>query len=165
MYGNNNSYMVVGEIPQFFQFPKRDISTARCKCTIYIITYKGIKVVIRTKLSTWQFYFPCGLFFSIFFFFTWSWIQLFFKGNSSYNKKRLYYDVRSWIVLQRAEFRCSESLFSMLLFKNCISFKFTINTLEQKGLHMSACWYEFICFNWIISLEWESKENTFCTLR
>ena len=41
--------MVVGEIPQFFQFPKRDISTARCKCTIYIFTYKGIKVVIRTE--------------------------------------------------------------------------------------------------------------------
>ena len=40
--------MVVGEIPEFFQFPKRDISTARCKCTIYIITYKGINVVITT---------------------------------------------------------------------------------------------------------------------
>ena len=49
MYSNNNSYMVVGEIPQFFQFPKRDISTARCKCTIYIFTYKSIKVVIRTE--------------------------------------------------------------------------------------------------------------------
>ena len=50
IYGNNNNgNMVVGEIPQFFQFPKRDISTARCKCTIYIFTYKGIKVVIRTE--------------------------------------------------------------------------------------------------------------------
>ena len=29
--------MVVGEISEFFQFSKRDISTARCKCTIYII--------------------------------------------------------------------------------------------------------------------------------
>ena len=52
--------MVVIEIPEFFQFPKRDISTARCKCTIYIITNKSIKVVIRTEfinmtvlLSTW----------------------------------------------------------------------------------------------------------------
>ena len=41
--------MVVGEIPEFFHFPKRDISTARCKCTIYIFTYKSIKVVIRTE--------------------------------------------------------------------------------------------------------------------
>ena len=43
--------MVVGEIPEFFQFPRRDIciSTARCKCTIYIFTYKSIKVIIRTE--------------------------------------------------------------------------------------------------------------------
>ena len=46
IYGKNNGNMVVGEIPEFFQFPKRDISTARCKCTIYIFTYKGINVVI-----------------------------------------------------------------------------------------------------------------------
>ena len=56
-----------------------------------------------------RFTFHVGFFFQLFFF-TWSWIQLFFKGNSSCNKKRLYYDVRSWIVLRRAEFRCSESL-------------------------------------------------------
>ena len=31
IYSNNNGNMV--------QFPKRDISTARCKCTIYIFTY------------------------------------------------------------------------------------------------------------------------------
>ena len=49
IYSNNNGNMVVGEIPEFFQFPKRDISTARCKCTIYIFTYKSIKVVIRTE--------------------------------------------------------------------------------------------------------------------
>ena len=50
IYGNNNNgNMVVCEIMEFFQFPKRDISTARCKCTIYIFTYKGIKVVIRTE--------------------------------------------------------------------------------------------------------------------
>ena len=49
IYGNNNGDMVVGEILEFFQFPKRDISTARCKCTIYIFTYKGIKLVTRTE--------------------------------------------------------------------------------------------------------------------
>ena len=41
--------MVAGELPEFFQFPKREIFTAGCKCTIYIIPYKGIKVVIRTE--------------------------------------------------------------------------------------------------------------------
>ena len=53
IYGKNNNNMVVGEIPEFFQFPKRDIciSTARCKCTIYIFTYKSIKVVIRTEFN------------------------------------------------------------------------------------------------------------------
>ena len=69
IYSNNNGNMVVGEIPEFFQFPKRDISTARCKCTIYIFTYKSIKVVIRTEfinmtvfLSMWPFLFCFVLF-------------------------------------------------------------------------------------------------------
>ena len=58
--------MIAGEIPEFFQFPKLDISTARCKCAIYIITYIGIKVVIRTEfinmtviLSMWAVFFNC----------------------------------------------------------------------------------------------------------
>ena len=70
IYGKNNGNMVVGEIPEFFQFPKRDIctSTARCKCTIYIFTYKGIKVVIRPNLSTWQFYSLWRLFLMVFFY-------------------------------------------------------------------------------------------------
>ena len=46
VYGNNNGNMVVGETLEFFQFSKSDISTARCKCAIYIFTYKGINVVI-----------------------------------------------------------------------------------------------------------------------
>ena len=40
--------MVVGEILEFFHFPKRDISTARCKRTIYIFIYKGMNVVMIT---------------------------------------------------------------------------------------------------------------------
>ena len=82
--------MVVGEIPEFFLFPKRDISTERCKCTIYIFTYKGIKVVIRTEfinmtvlLSMW----------AVFFVFVFVFV---FVG---------------------AEFRCNRSLYSMLLFE------------------------------------------------
>ena len=55
--------MVVGEIPEFFQFPKHEFSTARCKCTIYIITYIGIKVVIRSLT------FHVGFFFLIVFFY------------------------------------------------------------------------------------------------
>ena len=46
VYGNNNGNMVVGETLEFFQFSKSDISTARCKCAIYIFTYRGINVVI-----------------------------------------------------------------------------------------------------------------------
>ena len=69
IYSNNNGNMVVGEIPDFFQFPKRDISTTRGKCTIYIFAYKGINVVITTGFinmtilpSMW------AVFFSIVFF-------------------------------------------------------------------------------------------------
>ena len=36
-------------MPYGCHFPKRDIPTERCKCTIYIIAYKGIKVVIITE--------------------------------------------------------------------------------------------------------------------
>ena len=51
IYGKNDGNLDVDEILELFQFPKRDIciSTARCKCTIYIFTYKSIKVVIRTE--------------------------------------------------------------------------------------------------------------------
>ena len=38
------------------------------------------------------------------------------------------------LVFRQAELRCSGSLFSMLLFKNCMSFKFSINTFEKKRL-------------------------------
>ena len=69
IYSNNRGNMVPGEIPEFSQFPKLDISTARCKCAIYIITYIGIKVVIRTEfinmtviLSMWAVFFNCFFF-------------------------------------------------------------------------------------------------------
>ena len=52
----------MSEILQFFQFSKRDISTARCKCTIYIFTYKGIKVVIRTEFINMTVLLPWRLF-------------------------------------------------------------------------------------------------------
>ena len=118
IYGKNNGNMVVGEIPEFFQFPKRDIciSTARCKCTIHIFTYKGIKVVIRPNLSTWPFYFPCRLFF-IFFFLTWSWIELFFKEILLIIINFCITMSEIELVFRQAERQCSGSLFSMLLFK------------------------------------------------
>ena len=97
IYSNNRVNMIACEIPEFFQFPKLDIPTARCKCAIYIITYLGIKVVIRTEfinmtviLSMWAVLFNC-------FFLTWSWIQFFFKINSSCYEKLLYSNVRNWI--------------------------------------------------------------------
>ena len=125
--------MVVGEIPQFFQFPKRDISTARRKCTIYIFTFKGINVVIRTEFYQHDsFTFHVGLFFK--FFFTWSWIQFFFKEILPVIRNCCITMSEIELVFRRAELRCSGSLFSMLLFKNCMSFKFSINTFEKKRL-------------------------------
>ena len=114
IYGKNNGNMVVGEIPEFFQFPKCDIciSTARCKCIVYIFTYKSIKVVIRPNLSIWLFYFPCGLF--LCFFFPWSWIQFFFKEILLIIKNFCITMSEIELVFRRAERRCSGSLFSML---------------------------------------------------
>ena len=57
----------------------------------------NLQTRIASNYVWWQFYFPCGLFFSNCFFF-WSWIQFFFKGNSSCNEKLLYYNVRNWII-------------------------------------------------------------------
>ena len=111
IYSNNNGNMVVGEIPEFFQFPKRDISTARCKCTIYIITYKGINVVITTGFinmtvlpSMWAgFFFNC-----------------IFLPEAEFNSflKKIVLVMRNCcitmseieLIFRRAEFRCSGSL-------------------------------------------------------
>ena len=62
IYGNITTVIWLSEILQFFQFSKRDISTARCKCTIYIFTYKGIKVVIRTEFINMTVLLPWRLF-------------------------------------------------------------------------------------------------------
>ena len=69
IYGKNKGNMVIGEIPEFFQFPKRNIciSTARCKCTIYIFTYKSIKVVIRTEFINMTVLLSMQAFFYVFF--------------------------------------------------------------------------------------------------
>ena len=67
--------MVVGEIPVFFQFPKRDISTARCKRTIYIFIYKGTNVVMITGFINMTVFFYLKL------------NSILFKGNISCNEK------------------------------------------------------------------------------
>ena len=125
IYGNITTVIWLSEILQFFQFSKRDISTARCKCTIYIFTFKGIKVVIRTEFINMTVLLPMKAFFKTFFNFLSE-----AEFNFSCNKELLYFNVRNWIVFRWAEFRCSGSLFSMLLYKNCISFKFTIDNFE-----------------------------------
>ena len=38
------------------------------------------------------------------------------------------------MVFRRADFRCSGSLYSMLLYKNCIGFKFSINIFWTKRM-------------------------------
>ena len=73
-----------------------------------------------------------GLFFK--FFFTWSWIQFFFKEILPVIRNCCITMSEIELVFRRAELRCSGSLFSMLLFKNCMSFKFSINTFEKKRL-------------------------------
>ena len=83
---------------------------ARCE-----LRYKGFKFVVITEFINMKV--PCQLFFSNCLFFTRSWIQFYFKGNSSCNEKLLYYNTRNWISFRRAELRCSKSLYSMLLFK------------------------------------------------
>ena len=128
IYGNNNNgNMVVGEIPQFFQFPKRDISTARCKCTIYIFRYKGIKVVIRTEFIDMTVLLSMQAFFYIFLVvvFTWCWIQFFFKEIVLVIRNCCITMSEIELVFRRAEFLCSGSVYSMFfLEKNCIWFKF-----------------------------------------
>ena len=110
--------MVVGEIPEYFQFPKRDIctSTARCKCTHYVFTYKGIKVVIRTEFINMTVLLCMKAFFNDFFF-TWSWIQFFFKEIILVIRNFCIALSEIELVFRRAERQCSGSLFSMLLFK------------------------------------------------
>ena len=105
IYSNNNGNMVVGEIPEFFLFPKRDISTERCKCTIYIFIYKDIKAVIRTEfinmtvlLSLWAVFCFCLLCFVLLlllFFLTEAEFNSFFKRNSSCIEELLYKNVRN----------------------------------------------------------------------
>ena len=68
---------------------------------------------LEPNLSTWQFYFPCRLFL---FFFSWSWIQFFFKEILLVIRNFRITMSEMELVFRRAERRCSGSLFSMLLF-------------------------------------------------
>ena len=75
IYSNNNSNLADGGISEFFQFPKPDISTARCKRIIYIFTYEVINVVLGTVKAFLKFFFYLKL------------NSIRFKGNSSCNEK------------------------------------------------------------------------------
>ena len=67
---------------------------------------------LEPNLSTWQFYFPCRLFF-----FTWSWIKFFFKEILLVIRNFCITMSEIDLVFRGAERPCSGSLFSMLLFK------------------------------------------------
>ena len=103
IYSNNNSTLVVGGIPEFFQFPKRDISTARCKRILYIFTYEVINVVLGTVKAFLNFIF------------TWSWIQFVLKEIVLVMRNCFKMFEIELVSVRRVEFRCSESLYSMLL--------------------------------------------------
>ena len=103
IYSNNNSTLVVGGIPEFFQFPKRDISTARCKRILYIFTYEVINVVLGTVKAFLNFIF------------TWSWIHFVLKEIVLVMRNCFKMFEIELVSVRRVEFRCSESLYSMLL--------------------------------------------------
>ena len=106
---------------------------------------------LEPNLSTWQFYFPCRLFYV---FFTWSWIKFFFKEIFLVIRNFCITMFEIELVFRRAERRCSGSLFSMLLFKKLYLMQiFNQYLLNKKGLYMSTFGYEYICLNWIISLK------------
>ena len=138
IYGKNNVIWLSVKYQNFFSFQNVTYAYPPHAVNVSFIS-SHIKVSRSSLDRIYQhdcFTFHVGFFYV---FFSWSWIQFFFKEMFV---MFLYYNVRTWIVFRRAEFRCSKSLFSMLLFKNCISFTFTIDTLELKGWYMSACGYE-----------------------
>ena len=120
------------------------------------ITSSHIKVSrssLEPNLSTWQFYFPCRLFFM--FFFTWSWIQFFFKEIILVIRNFCIAMSKIELVFRRAERQCSGSLFSMLLFKKLYLMQFFNQYLSI--IHDDTCpnvcmyGYKYSCLNWIIS--------------
>ena len=86
--------MIVGEIPEFFQFPKPNI----------------------------------------FFFFHLKLNQFFLKEIVLVMRNCCITISEIEVVFRRADFRCSGSLYSMLLYKNCIGFKFSINIFWTKRM-------------------------------
>ena len=101
--------------PEFFHFPKRDISTARCKCTIYIFTSKSIKIIIRTEFINMTMSLSMQAFFMVFFFLTEA--EFFFKEILLVIRNFCIAPSEIELVFCLAERQCSESLFSMFLFK------------------------------------------------
>ena len=63
IYSNNNGNMVVGEIPEFFlTSPPHAVNVPFISSHI-----KVSRSSLEPNLSTWRFFFPCGLFFKLFF--------------------------------------------------------------------------------------------------
>ena len=108
----------------FFSF--QNVTYAYPPHAVYVpFIYLHIKVSrspLEPNLSTWQFYFPCRLFFNVFFFFlfvffAWSWIQFFFKEILHVVKIFCIRLSEIELAFRRAGRQCSGSLFSMLRFK------------------------------------------------
>ena len=64
----------------FFSFPKVTYAYPQHAVNVPFISshIKVSRSSLEPNLSTWQFYFPCGLVFFKLFFLTWSWSQFFF---------------------------------------------------------------------------------------
>ena len=80
---------------------------------------------LEPNLTTWQFYFPCRPFLCCcFFFFTWSWIQFFFKEILLVTKNFCITIPEIELVFRRAERRCSDLYFRCSYLKSVFDSNF-----------------------------------------
>ena len=100
----------------FFSFQNVTYAHPLHAVNVPVFTYKGIKVVIRTEFINMTVLLSMKAFFNGFFF-TWSWIQFFFKEIILVIRNFCIALSEIELVFRRAERQCSGSLFSMLLFK------------------------------------------------
>ena len=118
IYGKNNGNMVVSEYQNFFSF--QNVTYAYPPYAVNVTFIPSHIKVSRSSLDRiYQhdcFTFHVGFFF-IFFFLTWSWIEVFFKEILLIIINFCITMSEIELVFRRAGRQCSRSLFSMLLFK------------------------------------------------
>ena len=107
----------------------------------FISSYKGVKVVIRTEFINMTIILSMR---AVYFFFNCCFFFLYLKLNSILFLKEIVLVRRNCcitmseieLVFRRAEFRCSGSLYSMLLFKKIV-FDSNFQSISFEGLDIS----------------------------